>query len=131
MIHPDALKGIHDTFSQSWGYQHHWLQEPLIFTSMGSTFVCDSFVRGTLQIGSGAYYFTFFVAPDLPVDAIMGNGSVIGLGVRFNHHRRTLHLKLTPNALAPGCEQPVNSKGESMSCQWVPMCCEVHRYPLW
>ena len=131
MIHPDKLDEIWGTLSASPGFKHHHMQEPLVFRGMGGIFVARSYVRCTLRIGGGQYYVTLLVVPELPVDAIMGNGLVMGLGVRFNHTRRMLRLKLPRMWLAPGYEQPMNSKGKLMSCQWVPMHYDVRQYSLW
>ena len=112
-------------------FQQRYLEEPLTFTSMGGKVVSWRFIILHVRIGCGLYEIRFFVVDGLPVGAILGNGEVIQRGIRFNHHRRMLRLRLPPSTLAPGFSQPVNSKGDLMSCQWVPMHYDVRAYSLW
>lgn len=130
LIHPEKLSELWGTASASRPFTQVFLQEPLVFRSMDMTFEASSYIICTLRIGSGLHTVRFFEVPDLPVDAIVGNGLVVNLGIRFNHNRGMVRLKLPRKSLVPGYVQLVNSKGALMSCQWVPMYYNQYRYEL-
>lgn len=131
LLHGDVLRTLWGNLSASPHFEYESLNEPLQFQTACGTFAAHSYVRAYLRIGSGVYHFTFFVTDDLPVSAILGYSVVATLGIRFNHSRRMVRLKLPRSWLAPGCSQPANSRGELMSCQWVPMYCAECQYALW
>ena len=132
LISEQAADRLYSCLSQhDSSFDHQFLEQPLQFTTAGSGFCSTEYIVADIQIGAGLYPMLFFVVPNLTFDAILGMEAIASLGVRFNYAGSMVRLRLPRARLAPGCSQPANGKGETMTCQWVPMSCDISNHALY